>query len=74
MRLTGILVIALSSFVMRIIGIRYGLNLEITDLSFPLEAHNLSKRNSDLIFYKDKLTKQPKPKITQTYLRRIKYM
>ncbi len=53
MRLTGILVIALSSFVMRIIGSRYGLNLEITDLSFPLEAHNLSERNSDLTFYKD---------------------
>jgi hypothetical protein len=51
----GILVIFLSSFIVRIIGSRYEKQLEIKNSSLTSEVINLSKLNTDLFSYKEKI-------------------
>lgn len=60
MLIMGVLVIALSSFAVRIIGSRYEKELELKNTNLTSEVVNLSKLNSDLVSYKEKLIKQPK--------------
>lgn len=53
----GILVIVLSSFAVRIIGSRYEKQLELTNSNLTSEVMNLSKLNTDLVSYKEKVVK-----------------
>lgn len=53
----GVLVTVLSSLVVRIIGSRYEKQLELKNSNLTSEIINLSKLNTDLISYKEKIVK-----------------
>ncbi len=53
----GVLVIVLSSFAVRIIGSRYEKQLEVRNSDLTSEIMNLSKLNTDLVSYKEKVVK-----------------
>ena len=53
----GILVIVLSSFAVRIIGSRYEKQLELRNSNLTSEIMNLSKLNTGLVSYKEKIVK-----------------
>ena len=55
----GILVIVLSFLAVRIIGSTYEKQLELKNSSLTSEVVNLSKLNSDLVSYKEKVAEKP---------------
>ena len=61
----GILVIVLSSFAVRIIGSRYEKQLELKNSNLTSEVMNLSKLNTDLVSYKEKVIKVTKQDKTE---------
>ncbi len=64
----GILIIVLSSFAVRIIGSRYEKQLEMQNSNLTSELMSLSKLNTDLVSYKEKIVKlsEEEPKTTET--------
>ncbi|WP_298765028.1 LytTR family transcriptional regulator DNA-binding domain-containing protein [uncultured Polaribacter sp.] len=62
----GILVIGLSFVAVRFIGSRYEKQLELQNSSLTSEVVNLSKLNTDLLSYKDKIIEEEQTEIENT--------
>ena len=62
----GILVILLSFFAVRIIGSAYEKQLELRNSNLTSEVVNLSKLNTDLVSYKEKVAEKPQETIKET--------
>ena len=64
----GILVIVLSFLAVRIIGSTYEKQLELKNSSLTSEVVNLSKLNSDLVSYKEKVAEKPEISVQEESL------
>lgn len=61
----GILVILLSFFAVRILGSAYEKQLELRNSNLTFEVVNLSKLNTDLVSYKEKVAETPQESIKE---------